>query len=171
MDVQPLSELANENREDGIGQQRDERQTGINPQHEQQCKPEKHRRIGGIHHGTAEHHADGVQIAGGTRHQITRANVIVISGGEFLQVDKEIRTEVIFHLPRDALNRAPLQEPQDASKQRDTENEQREKDEPSRRYRPLCIIHHLVQFIKNHLEDFRADEHQRVRQQHQNKTG
>ena len=110
MGMQSFSEKADQDSEYWIGKQRNKGQTCINTQHDNECKSEKYRRISSIHHGTAQHHSDGVQIACCARHQIAGADVIVIRGRKLLEMEKEVGTEVKLHLSCDPLDRVSLNE-------------------------------------------------------------
>ena len=48
------------------------------------------------------------KFAGGAGHQIASADVIVIGGGEFLEMQKEVGAEVKLHLSGDPLDDAAL---------------------------------------------------------------
>ena len=54
-------------------------------------------------------------------------------------MEKEVGSEVKLHLPRDALDNAPLGEAQDTRKECDAKNEECEKEDPSRRYRKVWL--------------------------------
>ena len=83
---------------------------------------------------------------------------------------KEVGTKMKLHLPRDPLDDTPLGEAQDTGKEGDSKNEEREKENPSRRYRKVGIFKGALQFIKNHLEDLWANQEKHIRHNDKNET-
>ena len=95
-------------------QQRDHRQPRIDRDHQDDGDDEHERGLGRIHHRWPGHHADGVEVVGRTRHQVAGPAFLVERRRQALQVPEEIVAEVVLHVPRDADDDLPHEEPEDS---------------------------------------------------------
>ena len=78
-------------------------------------------RVGRVHHRRADHHADGVQVVGGARHQVAGPVPVEIPERQPLQAGEEGVADVVLDVARRADQDPPHQEPEDAAHDGDAE--------------------------------------------------
>ncbi len=74
-----------------------QRQPGVDRDHQRQGDDEPQQRVRRVHHRRADHHAHGIQIVGGPRHQVAGAVRLEIGERQPL----EMREEVVAHVVLD----------------------------------------------------------------------
>jgi hypothetical protein len=104
--------------------ERDERQPRIDRQHHRDGDDEREDRRGRVHHRGADHHAHGVEIVRGARHQVSRAVGLVERERKALEAAEEVVAQVVFDLARDADDDSAHQVAEDAANDGETEQEQ-----------------------------------------------
>ena len=92
---------------------------GADTQHEDQRAGGEHHRVGGVHDARADQHAHGVEVVGGTRHDVAGARALVEAVGEPLQVREQIVAQVKLDFARDADQDPASQELEDGLGNRD----------------------------------------------------
>ena len=85
---------------------------------------EREDRRGRVHDRGADHHAHGVEIVRGARHQVARAIGLVERERKAFEVREEIVAQVVFDIARDADDDSAHQEAEDAANDGETEQEQ-----------------------------------------------
>src|SRR5579864_2251697 len=88
----------------GQGQRRKSKQGELRAdlQHEGQCRHGEDHGVGGVHDRRPQQHTHGVEIVGGTSHDVARSCLLVVAVGKALQAREEIVAQVVFDLARDA---------------------------------------------------------------------
>ena len=83
-------------------QQDPQRETRGQLDHEIEREDACGNRVGRVHDARAEHHADGVEVISGARHQVARAVADIEFRLEFYQPGEQIIAQVVFDLARDS---------------------------------------------------------------------
>ncbi len=85
-------------------------------------------------------------------------------------MQEKVGAQVELHLPRNPLDETPLDEAQDTSKEGYPKNEDRKKENSSRRYRKVWIPEGALQRIKNYLKDLWANQEKHIRHNNKHET-
>ncbi len=81
-------------------------------------------RVRRVHHRRADHHADGVQVVGGARHQVAGpVRLEVRRAAAVSQMREEVVAHVVLDVPRRADEDAAHEEAEDAADQADAEQQ------------------------------------------------
>ena len=94
------------------------RQSRADLQHEGQSARSEHDRVGRIHDCRTKQHANGIQIVGGTRHDVSDACALVVRVGQRLEMAEQIIAEIELNLARDTNQYPAHQELKDSLSQR-----------------------------------------------------
>ena len=90
-----------------------EREPGADRNHESQRARSVNERVGGVHDGRSEEHADGVQVVGGAGHDVARAVALVVGVGQAFEPGEEIVAKVEFDVAGNADDDPARQELED----------------------------------------------------------
>ena len=119
------AKILDEDAGDGEGSEGDQRELGADGEHEAEGAGGEDERVGRVHDGRAEEHADGVEVVGGAGHDVAGAVALVVGVGEALEVGEEVVAEIEFDVARDADNDVAGEELEDAFEEGDGDQEER----------------------------------------------
>ena len=104
-----LSEVTNADRDERQRREGDERQPGVDRQHQDDGDDEGENGAGRVHDRRPDHHPHRIEIVGGTRHQVARAGGLVILQRHLEEVPEERVPQVVLDVARGA-NQDPAHE-------------------------------------------------------------
>ena len=101
---------------------------------------EHQQRVRRVHDRRADHHAHGVEIVGGARHQVAGPVRLEIRQRQRLQVREEVVPHVVFDVARRADEDAAHEEPEDAADDADGEQQAAVDDQLGARDAPRQVV-------------------------------
>src|SRR5262249_46341567 len=96
------AEILNDDACNGQWQKRVEGQLRADAHHECERAGGVDDRVGRVHDRGAKEHANGVEVVGGARHDVSGAVALIVRGRKALKVREEIIAQVEFNVARDA---------------------------------------------------------------------
>ena len=127
-----LPKILHRHRDERQRDQRQQRQPRVDRDHQRQRRDERQHRVRRVHDRRADHHAHGVQVVGGARHQVAGPVRLEVRQRQLLQVREEVVPHVVLDVPRRADQDAAHQEAEDAADEADR-NEQGRRTRPALR--------------------------------------
>ena len=121
--VDGAAEVLDAHRDHRQRNQCDQGQSRVDGDHQDDSDGEDEDRAGRIHHRRADHHSHGIEVVGGTRHQVAGAPRLVVAKRHLLQPCEERVADVVLDLARGADDDPAHQELKHRPDARDPQNQ------------------------------------------------
>ena len=121
--VDGFADHVDQNRERRQRDEGQQRETPVERQHQRDDRDEREHGVRQVHERGPDHHAHGVQVVGGPRHQVAGAIALEVAGLQALQRREEVVTQVELDVARHADDQAALKEAEHTTHGRQAEGE------------------------------------------------
>ena len=118
-------EVAHRERDERQRDEREQREPHVERQHQPDGHDEDEHGVGGVHDGRPDHHAHGVQVVGGARHQLARPPRLVVGERLPFELREDVVPDVEFDVARRADDDPAYQEQKHPAHERHAEEQHR----------------------------------------------